>query len=132
MKFTREMMLRVHEIARELEGDYIARLVLAFREVTKEKKEDEKIVLSEEIVEMIAKKRGFIKKSNQKHQTIERCVRNNEWFEILTAEERTKVTGYKVLGFSRMSEYGRAKEANPAKIEAMQHNLVIEILVSSL
>ena len=33
--FTSQMMKRVHEIAKELEGDYSARLVLAFREVTK-------------------------------------------------------------------------------------------------
>ena len=31
--FTSEMMKRVHEIASNLEGDYSARLVLAFREV---------------------------------------------------------------------------------------------------
>lgn len=33
--FTTEMMKRVHEIAATLEGDYSARLVLAFREVLK-------------------------------------------------------------------------------------------------
>lgn len=33
--FTSQMMKRVHEIARGLEGDYSARLVLAFREVLK-------------------------------------------------------------------------------------------------
>ncbi|MGL5190862.1 MAG: hypothetical protein ACRC7S_14570 [Cetobacterium sp.] len=31
--FTREMMLEIHEVARNLEGDYSARLALAFREV---------------------------------------------------------------------------------------------------
>jgi hypothetical protein len=36
MKFTSEMMKRVHEIAATMEGDYIARLSLAFREVMKE------------------------------------------------------------------------------------------------
>lgn len=35
MKFTSELMKRVHEIAKELEGDYVARLSLAFREVLK-------------------------------------------------------------------------------------------------
>ena len=39
--FTSQMMKRVHEIAKELEGDYSARLVLAFREVLK----DDEIVL---------------------------------------------------------------------------------------
>ena len=33
--FTSQMMKEVHRIAQELEGDYSARLVLAFREVTK-------------------------------------------------------------------------------------------------
>ena len=33
--FTSQMMKRVHEIAKGLEGDYSARLVLAFREVLK-------------------------------------------------------------------------------------------------
>lgn len=34
--FTRELMVRVHEIARGLEGDYAARLALAFRIVKNE------------------------------------------------------------------------------------------------
>lgn len=34
--FTRELMIRVHEIAKELEGDYSARLALAFRIVNTE------------------------------------------------------------------------------------------------
>lgn len=34
--FTKEMMKRVHEIAKGFEGDYSARLALAFREVLKD------------------------------------------------------------------------------------------------
>ena len=34
--FTSEFMKRVHEIARELEGDYSARLVLAFKAISEE------------------------------------------------------------------------------------------------
>lgn len=34
--FTRELMVKVHAIARELEGDYAARLALAFRIIKRE------------------------------------------------------------------------------------------------
>ncbi|MGL5972068.1 MAG: hypothetical protein ACRCZL_08735 [Cetobacterium sp.] len=33
MAFTKEQMVRIHELAKEMEGDYVARLALAFREV---------------------------------------------------------------------------------------------------
>jgi hypothetical protein len=51
MKFTSEMMIKVHELAKQFEGDYSARLALAFREIAKN--EEVSYVDVEEIVEEI-------------------------------------------------------------------------------
>lgn len=84
--FTRELMVRVHEIARELEGDYSARLALAFRIVKTEVTplEGLKNIKSAKVWSNYGKERIYIQlncvsknQNNQKDYYIERT--GNEW-----------------------------------------------------
>lgn len=85
--FTRELMVRVHEIARELEGDYSARLALAFRIVKTEVTpvlEGLNNIKSAKVWTNYGKERIYIQlncvsknQNNQKDYYIERV--NNEW-----------------------------------------------------
>lgn len=84
--FTRELMVKVHEIARELEGDYSARLALAFRIVKTEVSAPEglKNIKSARVWNNYGKERIYIQlncvsknQNNQKDYYIEKI--GNEW-----------------------------------------------------
>ena len=85
--FTRELMVRVHEIARELEGDYSARLTLAFRIVKMEATpalEGLNNIKSAKVWNNYGKERIYIQlncvskyQNNQKDYYIEKV--GNEW-----------------------------------------------------